>query len=131
MLVSSIIAIVGIGLAWYFFVRRPAAADAVAASAAPLHRLLLHKYYVDEMYDAAIVRPIKRLSTGFLWKGVDAGLIDGAVNGTGAFVGGGQLRAAPVADRLGARLCRLAVRRRGHGARLLHVALLTAARKGV
>ena len=62
MLVSSIIAIVGIGLAWYFFIRRPAAADAVAASAAPLHRLLLHKYYVDEVYDAVIVRPIKRLS---------------------------------------------------------------------
>jgi NADH-quinone oxidoreductase subunit L len=90
MLVSSIIAIVGIGLAWYFFVRRPAAADAVAASAAPLHRLLLHKYYVDEAYDAVIVGPVKRLSTGFLWKGMDAGIIDGAVNGTGAFVEAGS-----------------------------------------
>jgi NADH-quinone oxidoreductase subunit L len=90
MLVSSIIAIIGIGLAWYFFIRRPAAADAVARSASPLHRVLLHKYYVDEAYDAVIVRPIKRLSTGLLWKGVDAGLIDGAVNGTGAFVGAGS-----------------------------------------
>ena len=90
MLVSSIIAILGIGLAWYFFVRRPAAADAVAATAEPLHRLLLHKYYVDEMYDAVIVRPIKHLSAGFLWKGMDAGLIDGAVNGTGAFVAAGS-----------------------------------------
>jgi NADH-quinone oxidoreductase subunit L len=90
MLVSSIIAIVGIGLAWYFFIRRPAAADAVARSASSLHRLLLHKYYVDEAYDAVIIRPIKRLSTGLLWKGVDAGLIDGAVNGTGAFVGAGS-----------------------------------------
>jgi len=86
MLVSSIIAILGIGLAWYFFVSRPSAADSVAASAAPLHRLFLHKYYVDELYDAGIVQPIKRLSTGFLWKGVDAGIIDGTVNGTGAFV---------------------------------------------
>ena len=90
MLVSSIIAILGIGLAWYFFVRRPAAADAVAATAEPLHRLLLHKYDVDEMYDAVIVRPIKHLSAGFLWKGMDAGLIDGAVNGTGAFVAAGS-----------------------------------------
>jgi NADH-quinone oxidoreductase subunit L len=90
MLVSSIVAIVGIGLAWYFFVRRPAAADAVAASAAPLHRLLLHKYYVDEAYEAVIVGPVKRLSTSFLWKGMDAGIIDGAVNGTGAFVGAGS-----------------------------------------
>jgi NADH-quinone oxidoreductase subunit L len=90
MLVSSIIALLGIGLAWFFFVRRPSAADQVAASAAPLHRLLLHKYYVDEIYDAAIVQPIKRLSTGLLWKGIDAGLIDGAVNGTGAFVAAGS-----------------------------------------
>jgi len=90
MLVSSIVAIVGIGLAWYFFIRRRAAADAVAASAAPLYRLLLHKYYVDEAYDLVIVQPIKRLSAGLLWKGVDAGLIDGAVNGTGAFVGAGS-----------------------------------------
>jgi NADH-quinone oxidoreductase subunit L len=90
MLVSGIIAVLGIGLAWYFFIRSPAAADAVAASAAPMHRLLLHKYYVDEAYDATIVQPIKRLSAGLLWKGIDAGLIDGAVNGTGAFVGAGS-----------------------------------------
>jgi NADH-quinone oxidoreductase subunit L len=90
MLVSSIIAILGIGLAWYFFLNRPSAADRVAASAAPLHRLLLNKYYVDEIYDAAIVQPIKRLSTGFLWKGMDVGVIDGAVNGTGAFVSAGS-----------------------------------------
>ena len=90
MLVSSIIAILGIGLAWYFFVSRPSAADAVATGAAPLYRLLLNKYYVDEIYDAAIVQPIKHLSTGFLWKGIDAGVIDGTVNGTGAFVGAGS-----------------------------------------
>jgi NADH-quinone oxidoreductase subunit L len=90
MLVSSIVAFAGIGLAWYFFQRRPDAADAVRASAAPVHRLLWHKYYVDEIYDAAIVQPIKRLSTGLLWKGVDAGVIDGAVNGAGAFVSAGS-----------------------------------------
>jgi NADH-quinone oxidoreductase subunit L len=90
MLVSSVVAFAGIGLAWYFFQSRPAAADAVTASAAPVHRLLLNKYYVDEIYDAAIVQPIKRLSTGLLWKGVDAGVIDGAVNGMGSFVSAGS-----------------------------------------
>ena len=90
MLVSSVVAFAGIGLAWYFFRRRPDAAEGVAASAAPLYRLLLHKYYVDEIYDAAIVQPIKRLSTGLLWKGVDAGVIDGAVNGAGALVTAGS-----------------------------------------
>ncbi len=51
-----------------------------------VYALLLHKYYVDEVYDAAIVQPIKLLSTGGLWKGADAGVIDGAVNGVGQVV---------------------------------------------
>ena len=36
------------------------------------------------------VQPIKKLSTGALWKGVDAGLIDGTVNGVGLAVSGGS-----------------------------------------
>ncbi len=50
--------------------------------------MLLNKYYVDELYDAAVVQPIKRISTVALWRGIDAGVIDGAVNGTGALVRG-------------------------------------------
>jgi NADH-quinone oxidoreductase subunit L len=42
------------------------------------------------VYDAAIVQPIKLLSTGGLWKGVDAGLIDGAVDGVGQTVRAGS-----------------------------------------
>ena len=53
-----------------------------------MHRLLLGKYYVDELYNAVIVQPIKRLSSGLLWRGVDAGLIDGTVNGVGLVVRG-------------------------------------------
>ena len=34
------------------------------------------------------MQPIKRLSTGLLWRGVDAGLIDGTVNGVGLVVRG-------------------------------------------
>ena len=90
MLVSSVVALAGIGLAWFFFRKRPESADAVAAGAAPVYRVLLNKYYVDELYDAAIVQPIKRLSQGVLWKVVDAGLIDGAVNGAGSVVSGGS-----------------------------------------
>ncbi len=44
--------------------------------------------YIDEIYNAVIVQPLKQLSTGALWKGVDAGLIDGTVNGVGAGVQG-------------------------------------------
>jgi len=84
--ISIAVAFIGIGMAWYFFVSKPSAADKVADSAAPVHDLLLHKYYVDEFYDAAIVQPIVSFSRGVLWKVVDAEVVDGAVNGAGAFV---------------------------------------------
>jgi NADH-quinone oxidoreductase subunit L len=88
MAVSIGVAVAGIVLAVYFWLRNRAASDRVAESAAPVYRLLLNKYYVDEFYDAVVVQPIKRGSTGALWKGADAGLIDGAVNGVGTTVRG-------------------------------------------
>jgi NADH-quinone oxidoreductase subunit L len=86
MAVSSGIAFAGIGLAMYFWLSNRAAAAAMADRFSAIHRVLLAKYYVDEIYDALIVQPIKALSTGALWKGVDAGLIDGSVNGVGLAV---------------------------------------------
>jgi NADH-quinone oxidoreductase subunit L len=84
--VSTVLAFLGIGLAAFFFLQRPEAADAAARSLAPVHALLLNKYYVDEIYDAAIVHPLRDGSTSVLWKTVDARIIDGAVNGTGHLV---------------------------------------------
>jgi NADH-quinone oxidoreductase subunit L len=91
---SSGLAFAGIGLAAYFWLRRRDLTDRIAASMPGLHRLLLNKYYVDEMYDAVIVQPIYRTSERALWKVVDAGIIDGAVNATGLSVKGwsGMLR---------------------------------------
>ena len=84
--VSTVLAFLGIGLAAFFFLQRPEAADGAARSLAPLHKLLLNKYYVDEIYDAAIVHPLRDGSASVLWKTVDARIIDGAVNGTGHLV---------------------------------------------
>jgi NADH-quinone oxidoreductase subunit L len=86
--VSSGVALGGILIAAYFWLWNRRAADGVARSLSGVHRLLLGKYFVDEIYNAAIVQPIKLLSTAGLWKGVDAGLIDGAVNGVGSMVSG-------------------------------------------
>jgi NADH-quinone oxidoreductase subunit L len=84
--VSTVLAFVGVGIAAFFFLRRPDAADNAARAFAPVHRTLLDKYYVDEFYDAVFVAPIKGGSERVLWKGVDVGLIDGAVNGVGHLV---------------------------------------------
>jgi NADH-quinone oxidoreductase subunit L len=92
MAASSGVAIAGIGIAAYFFLRNPAASDAAATRFAGLRRLLLNKYYVDEIYDAMIVEPIRIVSEEGLWKIVDARVIDGAVNGTGRLVAGGSER---------------------------------------
>ena len=117
--VSSVLALVGIGIAYFFFLANPKAADGVASSAAPVHKLLLNKYYVDELYDAIVVQPLKRVSESALWKRVDAGLIDGIVNGTGTLVRGVERRAADDADRFHPHVCRVAVLRRRGRARLL------------
>jgi NADH-quinone oxidoreductase subunit L len=88
MALSSGIAVAGIGLAWFFWLRTPYGADAIAKAMKPVHALLLNKYWIDELYNAVIVQPIKQISTFVLWKGADAGLIDGTVNGVGAMVRG-------------------------------------------
>jgi len=88
--ISTGLAVAGIGIAWYFWRRNRAAADDMARRFSGVHRLLLNKYYVDEIYDAAIVQPIRIVSTGALWKGIDAGGIDLAVNGVGMGVRGGS-----------------------------------------
>jgi NADH-quinone oxidoreductase subunit L len=62
---------------------RPIPPARQAAADTGLARLLYRKYYVDELYDALIVRPIVWLSRIVLWKGVDQGVVDGAaVNGS-------------------------------------------------
>jgi len=71
---SSIIAILGIGTGWVWFKRTPLWKPP---------SLLEHKYYVDEVYDATVIQPIKMGSTNVLWKIIDVHIIDGAVNGAG------------------------------------------------
>jgi NADH-quinone oxidoreductase subunit L len=57
--------------------------------------VLNRKYYVDELYDALVVRPVAWLSRVVLWKGVDQRVVDGAaVNGVAwaSRLAGGGLR---------------------------------------
>ena len=84
---STAVALSGIGIAAFFFLFNRRAADKVAESFAALRTLLSNKYYVDEIYDATIVQPLKLLSEFGLWKIVDAKIIDGTVNGTAGAVG--------------------------------------------
>ena len=82
------LAVAGFGVALFFWYRNPDSATALQRRFRPLHGLLLNKYYVDELYDRTVVQPIKAVSTGVLWKGVDASGIDLAVNGVGMGIRG-------------------------------------------
>ena len=86
--ISVGVAVAGIFIAMYFWLRNRSAADRMAQSFGGVYRLLLDKYRIDELYGTVFVQPIKLLSTAGLWRGVDAGLIDGAVNGVGAMISG-------------------------------------------
>ncbi|HEY7634981.1 MAG TPA: NADH-quinone oxidoreductase subunit L [Gemmatimonadales bacterium] len=84
-LVGAAVAIGLLGLFAGF--RATLARPMLPASRAPadtgLARVLYRKYFVDEFYDALVVRPVVWLSRVVLWKGVDQGIVDGAaVNGS-------------------------------------------------
>jgi NADH-quinone oxidoreductase subunit L len=86
MAVSSMVALGGIALAAFLFLQRKDAAIRLAERFAAVRRLLVHKYYVDEIYDAAVVHPLRKASENALWKTVDARVIDGTVNGAAEIV---------------------------------------------
>ena len=85
MIVSSLIALAGIAIAGFLYLKRTDIPDTLAAKYPGVYEFLLHKGYIDELYDGMIVQPIKALSENVLWR-FDARVIDGAVNGMGQIV---------------------------------------------
>lgn len=75
MYLSAGLSIWGIATAYYFYRRRPTIPMAIALVSGPVYRLLYNKYYVDELYDAGIVRPLRKL--GEICYDLDTYLING------------------------------------------------------
>jgi NADH-quinone oxidoreductase subunit L len=86
MVLASLLALAGIGIAAHLYLRRRDIPARLAARAPRLYVFLVNKGYVDQRYDRLIVQPIKWVSEAVLWRGVDATLIDGAVGATGTIV---------------------------------------------
>ncbi len=88
-LASVSVALLGIFLAYWFYLSKPERAQKLAERLRPIYRLLFNKYWVDELYAAVILKPIHFISTWGLWKVVDLLFIDGLlVNGSGRLVRG-------------------------------------------
>lgn len=79
---ATAIAAVGIAAAWRLLKPESLVPARQAAPERGIEKVLARKYYVDELYDALIVRPLIWCSERVLWRTIDAILIDGvAVNG--------------------------------------------------
>jgi NADH-quinone oxidoreductase subunit L len=79
--VSPFIAmLIGLGLAWLFYIKDPSLPRRLAAQQRPLYLFLLNKWYFDELYDWVFIRPAKWLGD-LLWKKGDGNVIDGSLNG--------------------------------------------------
>jgi len=81
-LISTAVALIGWLAARALYKEKQLASDAEIAARAPgMARTLENKYYVDELYDLSIVRPLQRISV-FLWR-----IVDGIIDGIAAMLG--------------------------------------------
>ncbi|MDP3181804.1 MAG: NADH-quinone oxidoreductase subunit L [Desulfobaccales bacterium] len=85
MIFSMAVAAIGIYTAYKFYILKPDLPTAIANRFPVIYDYIYNKYFVDELYDATIVEPIKA-GSDFLWHGVDDKVVDGAVNGSAGVI---------------------------------------------
>ncbi|MDR4508992.1 MAG: NADH-quinone oxidoreductase subunit L [Candidatus Brocadiaceae bacterium] len=86
MVLSTAIAIAGILLAYYLYIKKPELPERLSKRFAFFYKIVLNKFYVDEIYDVLFVTSTKKFSIQ-LWKRMDVQVIDGFVNTIARFVG--------------------------------------------
>jgi NADH-quinone oxidoreductase subunit L len=77
MVISGLIAVLGIALAYYFHLKNRAASEDLVRKLAPLARILEAKFWVDEVYQGLIVEPLRRVGRAFAF--FDRIVVDGLV----------------------------------------------------
>jgi NADH-quinone oxidoreductase subunit L len=80
-------AVLGILIAWYLYLSMPAVRAPLARALRPALRVFSAKYFFDHVYDGFVRRVVVGGSDALLWRRVDAGVIDGAVNRAGTITG--------------------------------------------
>jgi NADH-quinone oxidoreductase subunit L len=80
LLLSLAVVLAGIYTAYVAYLRRPGLPARVAALVPWAYQASYHKFYMDEFYEGAVIRPVMGFAT-WLWTFVDVKVIDGAVNG--------------------------------------------------
>jgi len=80
MALSVALALLGIFFAYRFYIKKPELPKSLAQRYSFPYKILLNKYYVDELYAKIIVNPLLKFAT-FLWQFLDIKVIDGIANG--------------------------------------------------
>jgi NADH-quinone oxidoreductase subunit L len=83
-LVATLAGVLGILIGWYLYLAMPELRASLARPLRPALRLFGAKYFFDRVYDGFVRHVVVAGSDRLLWKRVDAGWIDGAVNGSGS-----------------------------------------------
>jgi NADH-quinone oxidoreductase subunit L len=84
--ISIGVAFLGIIIAWAFYIKSPRIPEKLRTRFPLIYKLLYNKYYMDEIYNAAFVKPTVRGSE-IIYDNFDLKIIDGAVNGTAKVTG--------------------------------------------
>ena len=79
------LALAGVVMAWWFYLKQPAIPAAIGKALSPLVRVLENKYYLDAFNEHVLARGSRLIGTG-LWKFGDQTVIDGAINGLAGLV---------------------------------------------
>jgi NADH-quinone oxidoreductase subunit L len=90
-LAPTVVGLFGIALAYVMYVFVPRLPAQLAGAVPGLYRFVLNKWYFDELYNAAIIQPLLRLSQK-LWKVGDTAIIDGIPNGIAAMTSGSSVQ---------------------------------------
>jgi NADH-quinone oxidoreductase subunit L len=78
--IATLAMLFGVSTAWLVYVRGVISPARVAEVLAPLHRLLLNKFYIDELYQAVFVRSVMRLAAVGTW--FDRVVLDSLADGS-------------------------------------------------
>jgi NADH-quinone oxidoreductase subunit L len=90
MIISTLVGLLGIGLGYLIYLKRSIPRDVVSAKAPWLYTLLNRKYFIDEIYEFIIIKPLRGL--GLILDFIDLYVIDGLVRlTTQAVVGLGRV----------------------------------------
>jgi NADH-quinone oxidoreductase subunit L len=84
LVVSVVLAFSGLLGAWFLYGGPPLRAQSLSRQFAGMHRLLTAKYWIDELYDRVLARPLYWISESVFLRGTDKGVLDGTLNGIGS-----------------------------------------------